>query len=755
MNETKRIGHYRVIDELGRGGMGVVYKAEDTRLGRLVALKCLSPTRISDAESLRRFAREARATCASNDPHVPTIYDIGEADGIHFISSELIAGITLREQLRQALGLARTLEVAKQILQALSAAHEHGVIHRDLKPENIMIRPDGHVKVLDFGIAAISSRSRLNEFEAGSEETLTETGNVVGTMAYMSPEQALGRTLDASSDLFSFGVVLYEMLAGEHPWKRGSAIDMLHAIIHDPTPELPSSMEHRPELQALIEKTLRKNPSERYQSADALLRDCERLGRHSAARSDAQNSLAVLPFVFLSQVEEKESLSLGFADAVITSLGNLEDFVVMPTSTILKYTGGTDPDAVSQELGVRNVLQGNIQKLGQRWRVTLQLYDADARKTVFASKLDFNLADIFDIQDQISERVAESLSAKFRSRPAKARDRYSTDPNAYDEYLQGLKDSYSDTLSIMENALQHLSRAVEQDPDFALAHAALARVLADKYRMYDSRRRMGERAEYHARRALALDADLAEGHLARAYVFWSQLRNYQGREAIAELLKAQSLQPNLDGVHGHLGLICCHYGRMGESLEAFRLARRTNPNNMWARWEGMVHLWSGGFEKAMPEAEEWIRVSPSSKYALWMRAHGLLLMGDLKTGEKCLDEAFAVAPKEPLYMSLRAILHALRGEVEPALGCVRKTCEAPVSFGHDHHTFYQLASTYSLLGETETALAWIERGIEAGFPCWKFFEVDPTLATLRALPEFRKVIEELKERSETIYGEAG
>jgi TolB-like protein len=541
VDETKRIGHYRVIDELGRGGMGVVYKAEDTRLGRLVALKCFSPTRISDAESLHRFAREARATCATNDPHVPTIYDIGEADGIHFISSELIPGITLREQLRQPLGLARTLEVAKQILQALSAAHEHGVIHRDLKPENIMIRPDGHVKVLDFGIAAIGSRSRLNEFEAGSAETLTETGRVVGTMAYMSPEQALGRTLDASSDLFSFGVVLYEMLAGEHPWKRGSAIDMLHAIVHDPTPELPPSIEYRPELQALIEKTLRKNPSERYQSADALLRDCERLGRlngrHSAARPDTQNSLAVLPFVFLSQVEEKESLSLGFADAVITSLGNLEDFVVLPTSTILKYTGGADPGAVSQELGVRNVLQGNIQKLGQRWRVTLQLYDADARKTVFASKLDFSLADIFDIQDQISERVAESLSAKFRSRPAKARDRYSTDPNAYDEYLQGLKDSYSDTIATMDNALGHLSRAVERDPDFALAHAALARVLADKYRIYDSRRSIGEGAEYHARRALALDADLAEGHLARALRFLDAAKELSGTRSHCRIVK--------------------------------------------------------------------------------------------------------------------------------------------------------------------------------------------------------------------------
>jgi non-specific serine/threonine protein kinase len=757
-SETKRVAHYRIIEELGRGGMGVVYKAEDTRLGRLVALKCLSPSLTRDAESLRRFAREARATCATNHPHVPTLYDIGEAEGVHYISSELVPGTTLREHLKQPLGVSRALDLAKQILQALSGAHVQGVIHRDLKPENIMIRPDGYVKVLDFGIAAINPCSHLNELEAtrADADTLTGTGRIVGTMAYMSPEQALGRPVDAASDLFSFAVVLYEMIAGEHPWKRASSIDILHAIVHDPPPRLPASAEPIPALQTVLDKALRKNPLERYRSAEDLLKDLERLGDHGDTRSQAshadnRNSLAVLRFVFLNEVEERESLSLGFADAVITALGNLEDFVVLPTSTILKYASGTDPGVVSQELAVRHVLQGNIQRLGQRWRVTLQLYDANARKTVFATKLDFNLVDVFEIQDQISQRVAESLSAKFRCGPTKARDRYSTDPYAYDEYLQGLKNSYSDTPSLMDDALMHLSRAVERDPDFALAHAAIARVLADKYRIFESRRTVGERAEYHAQHALALDPDLPEGHLARAYLLWTQLRNYQGHEAIAELLKAQSLQPNLDGVHGHLGLICCHYGRMTESLEAFRSARRTNPNNMWARWEGMVHLWSGSFEQAIPEAEEWIRASPGSKYALWMRIHGLLLTGDLKPAEKYLDEALAIAPKESLYMSLRAILHALRGEVEPALGFVRKTCESPVSFGHDHHTYYQLASAYSLLGETETALGWIERAIETGFPCWTFFQVDPTLNALRAVPEFPEVIEELRQRSETIY----
>ena len=735
--------------------MGVVYKAEDTRLGRLVALKCLPSNRLRDAEALQRFMREARATCAANHPHILTVYDIGQADGVHYIAAELVDGKTLREVLKQRLDLSRAIEIAKQILQALSAAHREGVIHRDIKPENIMIRADGYVKVLDFGIARLTSSPEVTS-EITSSDTLTATGHVVGTLAYMSPEQALGQPINTTSDLFSFGIVFYEMVAGKHPWARQTGVDTLHAIIHDPVPALPPPTNSIPELQAIFEKALRKDPGERYQSADEMLTDLKRVRAPSeggaAPPTDVAGarSLAVLPFVFLNQVEQRESLSLGFADALITSLGNLEDFLVLPTSAILKYPGGSDPHQVSRDLHVRYILQGNIQKLGPRWRVTLQLYDETAHKTVLANKLDFNLEDVFEIQDQICQRVADSLSGKFRFDPAKARDRYSTDPYAYDEYLQGLRNSYSDTPELMERALSHLLKAVERDPDFALAHAALARVLVDKHRIFDPRRSVGEQAEYHLRRTLELDPDLPEGHLARACVLWSQIRKYQGQEAVAALLKAQSLQQNLDGVQGQLGLICCHYGRMKESLEAFETARRVNPQNMWTRWAGLVHLWSGEFEKTIPEAEEWARASPGSKYALWLRLHALLLTNDLKTAEKYLPQTLAVAPEEPLYLSLHGIFHALRGEFEPALQCVRRTCETPYSFGHDHHTYYQLASIYSVLGETEKALGWINRAVETGFPCWTFFQVDPTLQALRALPDFQMQVEELRQRAATM-----
>jgi serine/threonine protein kinase/tetratricopeptide (TPR) repeat protein len=751
----RAISHYEILEKLGEGGMGVVYKARDTRLDRFVAIKVLPPEKVTDPERRRRFTQEARAASALNHPNIITIHDVDEADGVHFISMELVAGRTLNALIPQhGMRLSEVLKYAIQMADALATTHAAGIIHRDLKPSNIMVTDQGLVKVLDFGLAKLIERGLAGENDATrTMKAATDAGTILGTVAYMSPEQVRGQVADARSDLFSLGVVLYEMVSGRRAFTGESSVEVMNAILKHEPQELDSAPP--PSLDRIIRRCLAKKPDERFQTAldlafalESISGTTERKAQQQAPSTTAdQPSLAVLPFIFLSPVEGKESLSLGFADALITSLGSLQNFLVLPTSAILKYPGGTDPASVSHELHVQHVLQGNIQKLGSRWRVTLQLYDATVHRTIFTSKYDFNLEDVFEIQDQICQRVADSLSGEFRSGAPKMRDRYSEDPYAYDEYLRGLKGSFSDTPEIMEDAIQHLSQAAERDADFALAHAALARVLVEMHRIFDPRRSIGERAEHHARRALALDPDLPEGHLALAYVLWSQIKKYQGREALAELLKAQSLHPNLDGVHGQLGLICCHYGRMTESLEAFEKARRMNPENISTHWAGLAYLWLGEFDRAIPEYEEWMRRSPGSKYALWLRPQPALLSGDVKTARKYLREALAVAPEEPLFISLQGILHAVQGEDEPALNCVRRACESPHSFGHDHHTYYQLGCIYSVLGETSKALGWINRAVETGFPCWPFFRIDPTLEKLRALPEFQAQVEELRERS--------
>ena len=747
------ISHYEILEKLGEGGMGVVYRARDTRLDRFVAIKILPPEKIADADRRRRFVQEAKSASALNHPNIITIYDFDEEDGIHFISMEYVVGKTLGAMIpRQGMRPAEVVKFAKQMADGLARAHASGIVHRDLKPSNLMVSDEGLVKVLDFGLAKLSDGRPGGDNEpTRSMNAKTEDGKIVGTVAYMSPEQVRGLPADARSDLFSLGVVLYEMISGRQAFTGDSLVEVMNSVLKEDPPELDGSLPAS--LDRIIRRCLKKKPEERFQTAvdlafalESVSGNPERMALPPFAAAD-EHSLAVLPFVFLSPVEGKESLSLGFADAIITSLGSLKNFLVLPTSAILRYPGGANPAQVSRELHVQHVLQGNIQKLGSRWRVTLQLHDATAGRTVFTSKYDFNLEDVFEIQDQICQCVADSLSGEFLSAAPRMRDRYSKDPYAYDEYLRGLKGSYSDTPEIMEEALYHLTQATERDPDFALAHAAIARVLVEKHRIFDPRRSTGELAEHHAQRALALDPDLAEGHLAWAYVLWSQIKKYQGREAIAELQKAQRLHPNLDCVHGQLGLVCCHYGRMTESLEAFEKARRMNPENMTTRWAGLVHLWMGDFDRAIPEYEEWMRASPGSKYALWLRPQPALLSGDLKTAKKHIQDALAIGPEEPLFLSLQGILHALQGEDAPALDCVRKACELPQTFGHDHHTYYQLGSIYSVLGETSKAMGWINRSVETGFPCWPFFSFDPTLEKLRTLPEFQGLIEELRVRS--------
>src|SRR6202050_4994844 len=347
-----RLGRYEILAPLGAGGMGEVYKARDPRLGRDAAIK-VAAERFSD-----RFDREVRTIAALNHPNICTLYDVGP----NYLVTELVEGDTLRECLRRGLSIEQTLHVARQILEALGAAHHAGIVHRDLKPENVMVRPDGYVEVLDFGLA---KRSVTAAFESGKTAPmgLSLPGQILGTIAYMSPEQILGQPTDPRSDLFAFGVILHEMLAGVHPWPRESPVDIMHAILHDDPPQFPGSCG---EWAVPARKLLSKSPAERYSSAQETLEALAASGISQSTGSGRSlglpqdpTSIAVLPFVFLNDIEERKALSLGFADALITVLGSLEDIRVLPTSAILNYSAGVDPAQVCRDLGVRHTLQGN------------------------------------------------------------------------------------------------------------------------------------------------------------------------------------------------------------------------------------------------------------------------------------------------------------------------------------------------------------------------------------------------------------
>ena len=455
-------------------------------------------------------------------------------------------------------------------------------------------------------------------------------------------------------------------------------------------------------------------------------------------------SIAVVPFLLLNALEEKESLSLGFADALITALGSQEHLIVPPTAAILKYANGSDPLQVTRDLEVRYVLHGNIQKLGAQWRVSIQVFDAQPRKIAFTEKYDFHLENVFEVQDQMAARVAEALELRFRAPMPRSRDRYSQDPAACDELMQALRDSSSDDRKARGRAIELLSRAVERDPEFALAHAALSYACAVKHFETDSNPQWLEKAESHCRLALELDPDLAEAHLARAYILWSPARNFAHAEAVAELQKAVALQPNVQHAHNRLGTICAHIGRFPESRMFYERARRLNPQSSAGHGVIQAWLWEGNFAEASREIDAWLKESPGHIYPVYWRPLPALLSGDLDRAAPLVAEAMALHREDPMIVSMQGLVYAFRGEREPALDCVRRACAIARSFGHSHHTYYQIAGIHSLLGRTAEAMGWLERSVNTGFPCWPFFQIDPALKKLRPLPEFQALVKALE-----------
>lgn len=484
----------------------------------------------------------------------------------------------------------------------------------------------------------------------------------------------------------------------------------------------------------------------RFVTAVRRLPRTEPISQEQAAGGAAGGaSIAVLPFVFLTEFEGHKALSLGFADALITLLSNLEDLLVTPTSGILRYAPGMDAPQVCRDLGVRYVLQGVVQRLGVQWRVSMNLFDAVTQKSTLSAKHDFVLENVFEVQDEIGRWVVESLRTRLPLAVSTSRSRYSRDPEAYDEFMSGLRESYATQPETLEKAIQHLSRAVEIDPEFALAHATLSYVSMNLHFEFDPQHIWMEKVEHHCRRALELDRALPEGHFAQAWILWSPAKNFQHTEAIAALEQVLAIQPNNERAHNRMATICLHIGRLQEARIAHEHAQRSNPRTRSLNLF-MFYLYSGDFACLEEAAEAYIKEGPGAAYALQVRALSPLYNGKLDLAEKHVAAALEQLPDEPLLISLQGILHARRNGTGPALECVRRALDCPRSFGHTHHTYYQIACVFGILGDTQKAIAWLDRTVDTGFACWPFFKLDPHLESLREMPAFQKLVADLEQK---------
>lgn len=457
-------------------------------------------------------------------------------------------------------------------------------------------------------------------------------------------------------------------------------------------------------------------------------------------------SLAVLPLVLTGKVTDDAGLRVGFAEALISLLGNIEKLDVLPASAVLNLARDVQPAVSASRLNVRFIVRGAIQKLKDQWHLSMELFDADLPGVQWTRRCACEIHHLSELQESLAQEIAGALNRRLAPSRSESKPRHSRDAFATAEFVRGFELSASRDPKAMEEAIQRLTNAVSRDPGFALAHATLSFVCATRHFESDPARVWLEKAEFHCERALELRPDLPEGHVSRAFLLWGPSKNFQHADAIVALKRALGLQSNLPQAYNRLGTILAHIGLLDRAEEMYQRGSAFHPRKQISRSIFQVYLWRGKFDRAGEQLEAWYRENPSSKYAIYFRPQPALLTGDWESAKPLLDEALQLLPDEPLTISLQGLFHALKGEPEPAFECIAKACANPKTFGHAHHTYYQIAGTYALLDRVDTAFEWLERSVNSGFACWPFFLKDPCLRKLQSLPEFELLVSSLQAR---------
>ncbi|HEY8228669.1 MAG TPA: protein kinase [Pyrinomonadaceae bacterium] len=818
------IARYRVLSLAGVGGMGRVYVAEDTALGRRVALKLLPEYLTHDRNQVQRFHQEARAASALNHPNILTVYEVGEISGAKFIATEYVDGQTLRvRMLLGELDLREAVDIAKQVAAALVAAHAIGIVHRDIKPENVMLRADGYAKVLDFGLAKLTQNLPELSPAAESKTVLKTTpGMVMGTVAYMSPEQARGKEVDGRTDIWSLGVVLYEMLTGSVPFTGETSSDVLAAILKAEPPPLAQYTETPEELQRIAHKCLEKNRAERYQTAKDLLIDLRRLkhrlevgaevGRSkkslprrgsgvatsgnpvissrlstvgltrnrtlilitligilmtaglvyglfffrnpsTPALQSEIKSLAVLPLKSLNREARDDYLGLGIADTIIGKVSQVGELTVRPTSAVRKYADQEmDSLEAARQLQVDSVLDGNFLHAGDKLRVSVNLLRVRDGASLWAESFDMRFTDIFAIQDKVSQEITARLRLKLSTtEQARLAKRHTTNPEAYSYYTKAMYhfskrvfSGYSQEET--DAAIDLLKKAIELDPNYALAHADLGYAYAWIADFKQGGPGLIADAKGELRVAERLDPQLAEVHVARSFIDFTHYEDWQLEAAIQEARMAEQLDPSIP--NDMLATLYYHVGLDEQAVKEFQLAMEQDPTSELLKRSSVTRL------SLLARPDEWLALNqklfnrgPDIRYYLEKRM--------LKEAAPLIEQEYTKHPDEPESRRDKALLLALQGKHREAQAAVPRIVEKLRRDKAYHHFTYDIARIYALADKSEEALKWLRITANEGFPCYTLFARDAFLDPIRKDPAFIQFMVEMKTRWEGYRREFG
>jgi len=778
------ISHYRIVEQLGAGGMGVVFKAQDSRLERAVALKFLPEKLAQQPQALDRFRREARAASALNHPGICTIYDIGEQDGRAFIAMEFIDGETLRSHIHgKPLPLDELLELGIEIADALEAAHAEGIIHRDIKPANIFVTKRGRAKVLDFGLAKLVPKGITG---ADSEDDQSDSNSIVGiisgTPSYMSPEQVRGDGLDSRTDIFSLGLVLYEMATGRQAFSGGTGGVIIEAVLTRPPAPVRSINPDIPQrLEEIIDKALHKNRDQRYQHAADLGADLLRLKREIDSGSRSANeisqssaasntgplsstgelmsrrstddtralrarrasknidSLAVLPFDNASRDPDHEYLSDGITASLINILATVPKLRVMAQSTVFRFKGrAIDPQAIGRDLNVRAVLTGRVMQSGGSLRIGAELVDVATGSRLWGAQYDRKSGDIFAIQDDISTEISEKLKLQLTHAQKKKLTRHQTeDPEAYRIYLKGRHHWNKWTEEGFYKAIEYFQQAVEKDPSYALAHAGVA----DSYVLlgwnsYLPPKDAFPKAKAAALTALQFDPDLGEAHTPLAAVFW--LHDWHWPEAEKEFKRSLELNPAYPTAnHWHAEYVMT-MGRHAEAIAQMKNSQTLDPLSLIINVAiGWAHYMARRYDEALAQLLQTVDLDPNYPVTYWILGLVYRTTGryDLAITEG--EEGVKLSGGSPMVRASLAHSYGKAGRTKEARQILDDLTSVTTCKYVAPHFF---AGIHIGLGENDLALDCLEKSYEEHSHWLIYLHIDPTMDDLRSEPRFQDLL---------------